>query len=288
LNKSKIYYCTPIKELMELEELINLLNNSEIYDLEHVRYIGMPAFQPVQPGYLYYLYRHHENYYKPEIEGPRTSSSGLIIMSDQSGTHIDALCHQASDLKLIDKIKITPEVETPWGFTQLGAETIKPIITRGILVDVARYYGDPLPEESEITLEMFKGTLERENIEIKPKDVVLVRTGYGKMWNEPSKYEKAAGVSKEVSIWLSDKEIFAVGIDNLSWDVPKVTDSETKSKLPGHLYLIAKKGIHIIENVNLEEISAKRVYKFLFIGLPLKFKGATGSPLRPLAIVPRT
>ena len=275
---------------MNVQELVELFTKRcKIYDLEHIRYIGMPAYHPVQPGLLYFLYRHHESYWKPEEEGPRTSSSGLIIMTDQSGTHIDARCHQGDNLTLPGKegrIKITPDIETPWGFTKLGAEEIPPIIGRGVLVDVAAFKGE-LPEEYEIKLDEFQETLKNEGIEIKEGDIVLVRTGYGKYWeSDPQKFMKAAGVSKEVTLWLGEKNPLAVGSDNLAFDVPKYRDPETKSKLPAHLYLLSRKGIYIIENLNLEELSRDKVYEFLFIGLSLKFKGATGSPLRPIAVVP--
>lgn len=271
---------------MDTNELIELFTKRvKVYDLEHLRYIGMPAYHPVSPALLYFLYRHHENYYKPETDGPRTSSSGLIIMTDQSGTHIDARCHQASDMTLPGGVKVTPDVETPWGFEKLGAEHIPPIIGRGVLIDVASYKEDPLPEEYEIRLDEFTEAMKNEGIEIKENDIVLVRTGYGKYWNDPEKFMKAAGVSKEVSLWLGEKNVLAVGSDNLAWDVPKYRDPETKSKLPGHLYLLARKGIYIIENLNLEELAKDGIYSFLFIGLPLKFKGATGSPLRPIAVI---
>lgn len=268
---------------MKVEEILKLIGSAKVYDLEQPRYPGMPAFDPVKPGLHYFLYRHHENYYIPERDGPRTSASGLIIMSDQSGTHIDALCHQASDLTLADGTRVTPSVETPWGFNKLDASELPIIIRRGVLVDVAAHVSDPLPEEHEITLAEFKDTVEKEGIAFGRNDIVLVRTGYGKYWRDEEKYKKAAGVSAEVSRYLEDK-CFAVGADNLAWDVPNRRDPQTKSPLPGHLYLIARRGIYIIENLFLEELSKDKVYEFLFIGLPLKFKGATGSPLRPIAI----
>jgi|GEM_PF-1677278 hypothetical protein len=92
------------KHYMEFEELMRVLNNSEIYDLEYVVNIRMPAFQPVQLSYLYYLYKHHENYYKPETNELSTNSQWLTIMSNQSCTYIDALCYQTSNMKLIDKM----------------------------------------------------------------------------------------------------------------------------------------------------------------------------------------
>ncbi|MDG6904468.1 MAG: cyclase family protein [Nitrososphaerota archaeon] len=270
---------------MNTKEFLSLLSKSRIYDLEHVRYRGMPAFDPVQPGLDYFLYRHHESYYRPDQDGPRTSASGLIIMSDQSGTHIDALSHQASDLKLYGGVDVTLDTETPWGFKKLGAEEFRPLIARGLLVDVADAVTDPMPEEHDITLTEFKTALNREGITVEKGDIVLVRTGYGKYWfTDLPKYRKAAGVAKETSLWLKEQNVAAVGADNLAFDYPEHRDPETKSLLPAHLHLLARGGIHIIENLNLEEISKDRVYEFAFVALPLKFKGATGSPIRPLAI----
>lgn len=274
---------------MNSKELLNLLTNqSKIYDLEHVRYRGMPAFDPVQPGLDYFLYRHHESYYRPEHDGPRTSASGLIIMTDQSGTHIDALSHQASDLTLYGGVKITPDTETPWGFKKLGAEEFKPLIARGLLVDVASAVSDPMPEEHDITIAEFRRALDNEGLTVEKGDIILIRTGYGKYWlDDLAKYRKASGIAKETSLWLKEHEISAVGADNLAFDYPEHRDPETKSLLPAHLHLLARGGIYIMENLNLEGISKERVYEFVFIALPLKFKGATGSPIRPLAIKPQ-
>ncbi len=271
---------------MSIDELLTILGRCKIYDLEQVRYAGMPAFDPVQPGLLYFLYRHHENYYKPETDGPRTSASGLILMSDQSGTHIDALSHQASDMMLPNGVKVSPEIETPWGFTKHRAEQIAPIFSRGIMVDVAGHAKEPLPEEHQVTLEEFNKATQSCGVTIKKGDVVFVRVGYGRYWNDLDKYKKAAGISKEVSLLLRDQNVFAVGADNLAWDVPGFRDPATRSLLPGHLHLLSRSGIHIIENAYLEELSKDKVSEFLFIGLPLKFKGATGSPLRPIAVRP--
>lgn len=269
---------------MKTEELLEILTKKcRIYDLELLRYEGSPCHVPVSPPHYYFLYRYHEYYYKPEtIAGPRSSSSGLIIMNDHSGTHIDARCHQGSDMMLPGGIKVQ-DVETPRGYTKLGAEEIPPIIKRGVLVDVAAYKG-PLHEKYEIKLNEFQDTLKKEGVEVGKDDVVLVRTGYDIYWNDPHKYEEAAGISEEVSLWLGEKDVFAVGSDNLAWDLPKYDKSKLPS-LPAHLHLLARKGIYIMENLNLQELSKDKVYEFVFVGASIKIKGATGSPIRPLAVV---
>jgi kynurenine formamidase len=71
----------------------------------------------------------------------------------------------------------------------------------------------------------------------------------------------------------------------MTWDVPEERDPETGATLFGHVYLLPQKGIYILENLYLEELAEARAWTFAFVGVPLKFQGATGSPLRPLALV---
>jgi len=112
-----------------------------------------------------------------------------------------------------------------------------------------------------------------------------VRTGYGTIWGDEETYLNAAGVSKSGNLWAADQQVVAVGADNMAWDNMVERDPETKMALFGHAHLLVKHGIHIIENLNLEELAAAKIYEFGFVGIPLKFRGATGSPIRPLALV---
>src|ERR1700677_3049975 len=102
--------------------LADLLHSAKVYDLEQPRFLGMPIHPSHKPGYHYALHRRHRDTYRPEENGPRTGASGMLTMMEHSGTHIDALCHQACGFKLFGDIP-TDSVETPAGFTQLGVET---------------------------------------------------------------------------------------------------------------------------------------------------------------------
>ena len=263
------------------------VNHSKIYDLEHIRYSGMPQYRGQPIGFQYFLNNHHENNYDRRKSGPRTSASGLFVMSDHSGTHVDALAHQAEHLTLFGGLKVGPGIETPLGFAKLGAEEIGPLISRGVLIDLAAHIKDPMPKSKQITLLECKRVLKAEKVALRPKDVVLVRTGYGKFWDDPSRYESAPGVSPGVSSWLGEIGVLAVGSDNVGWDLPGARDPKTGSIFPGHLVLLARKGIYIMEKLNLEELSRDSIFEFLFIGLPLKFRGATGAPMRPIAVSPK-
>jgi kynurenine formamidase len=207
-------------------------------------------------------------------------------MTEHSGTHIDALCHQAEDMKMYGGIEANADVQTSTGFTQLGAETIEPIIRRGVIIDLPLLHGAALPEGHAIGASELEKACVNQGLSITPGSVVLVRTGYGSLWADSARYLKAPGVERDGSEWLAELDVFSVGIDNVAWDLPEATDPVTESTLPGHLVLLVRNGIYIIENLFLEKLSEVRPSEFVFACVPLKFQGGTGCPVRPLALIP--
>ncbi len=252
-----------------------------VYDLEQPRYFGAPIHPSHAPGYVYTLHRRHE-LGTGEV---RTSASGTVYMAEHSGTHIDALCHQAEHLHLYGGREINARVQTAAGFSELGVETIAPMIARGILLDVAGYAGVERLAERIITRDELETVARSQGVSVREGDVVLVRTGNGAIWNNPTEYLRASGMSADASSWLVEQRVKAVGADNMAWDLPGYVDPDLKVALPGHLILLVKSGIYIIENVFLEELARDKHYEFTFVCLPLKFRGATGSPVRPIALV---
>src|SRR5215469_3850109 len=122
--------CVIGRWVSRMEVLMNIPSNARIYDLEQPRYFGAPIYPSHAPGYFYTLHRHHEQ----GMAETRTSASGFMYMTEHSGTHIDALCHQAEDLHLYGGREIDASIQTSFGFTELGAETIAPIVARGVLL----------------------------------------------------------------------------------------------------------------------------------------------------------
>ena len=261
------------------------LSAARVYDLEQPRFAGMPIFPSHKPGYFYALHRRHRDQYRPATEGPRSGAAGVLTMMEHSGTHIDALCHQACDMKLHGDVP-ADTTETPAGFTQLGVETVPPLLGRGVLLDVAGHRGvDRLPARHEISADELSSCAAAQGIEVRRGDVLLVRTGFATLWRDEAAYLDAAGIAKSGSIWAGDHGVRAVGADNMTWDLPGVRDPETGSTLFAHSHLLVKHGIYILENLTLEELARDRCWEFGFVGVPLKFTGATGSPIRPLALV---
>ena len=137
-----------------------------------------------------------------------------------------------------------------------------------------------------ITRDDLLATVVAQGSDVRAGDVVLVRTGFATLWDHPEEYLAAAGVSGAASAWLAAQGVAAVGSDNMAWDVVGAVDPALCCTLPGHLVLLARHGIHIIENLNLEELARDRRYAFAFFCAPVKWTGATGSPVRPVALCP--
>lgn len=266
----------------QLSQLLDLLVTARVYDLEQPRKMHAPTFPAHWPGHIFTLHRRHE----PGLEERRTSASGMIFTAEHSGTHIDALCHQAEDLRMYGGVKVTPEIQTSTGFTELGVDSIPPIVRQGILLDVAATKGGELPPGYRVTNDDLRRASSQQGVSVAPGSVILVRTGYGAYWEDPEHYLKAPGVDRSGSEWLAERNVFAVGIDNVVWDLPGNFDPAVRSTLPGHVILLVRAGIYIIENVYLEALAADGVREFLFVCSPLKFQGGTGSPVRPISIVP--
>jgi kynurenine formamidase len=265
--------------------LIDGIAAARVFDLEQPRFAGMPIHPAHQPGYFYALHRRHRDNYRPEKYGPRSGSSGVLTMMEHSGTHIDALCHQACDLRFHGDVHVD-DVERSDGFTQLGVETIRPLLGRGVLLDVAGWKKAALlPQNYAITAEDLEECARVADVDVRFGDVLLVRTGYAACWNDQATYLNAAGVSKSANLWAADKGVVAVGADNMAWDAMTERDPDTNMTLFGHVHLLVTHGIHILENLNLDALAAAGPREFAFIGIPLKLRGATGSPIRPLALV---
>jgi kynurenine formamidase len=232
------------------------------------------------------------------------SGSNRVLYNDeflaaevgQVGTQFDGLGHIGGEVRYADGSLhrvfyngfTTDEMNAGTGLRQLGIEHIKPIITRGVLVDLPAYKNvRHLAGGYEVTLADVRGALARQNIaesSIQPGDAVLFRYGWAQLWSTPAEYNGATlpGIGVEVARWLVERKVTATGSDTSPTEVSP--NPAPGIVIPVHQELMMKNGIFNIENMTFEELAADRAYEFLFVATPIRFKGATGSPLRPLAI----
>jgi kynurenine formamidase len=251
-------------------------------DLSHPIQKGMPI-HPAHPPFHITLNNRHGDVLR---SCGHSSSNELMVMSTHSSTHIDAICHVSDHGSLFGCYEATEEQRGTDLFKVHGVESIGPIFRRGVLLDVARLRGESaLAPAYEITVEDLEAAEGKAGTTLRKGDVVLVRTGWGQYWSKSQTYlgldsAGAPGPGAAAARWLSARKPFAVGSDTSAFEVM----NHHNITLEVHMILIAQGGIHIIENLSLEGLSEADAGEFGFVALPLRIKGATGSPLRPLAM----
>lgn len=266
---------TPAKVL----EAKGLMTVGTVYQLGRVYESSMPLF-----GTRHFSLR------IPQTYGPlgsnRTMYHDETVSAEigQVGTQFDGLGHiGVGDLFYNGNDR--GEFSKGDGLTKLGVENVGPLVTRGVLVDVAAFKGVArLDGGYEITRADLTGALARQRTEIRSGDVVIVHTGWGSLWNVDNAAfgASAPGVGLEAAQWLVEREVVLVGSD--TWATEVVPNPNPELAFPVHQLLIPRNGIYIFENLLTEELARDRVYEFAFFFAPLKLKGGTGSPANPLAI----
>ncbi len=211
-------------------------------------------------------------------------SMDVITASPHLGTHIDGLAHISCHGRMFGGHELR-DVYGDFGWRVNGMETSRPVVGRGILLDVAAAKGvRHLPDRYEITPEDIEMTLARHHLEVRGGDSVLVRTGwyaahYGT--NPDAYFASQPGVGPDAAVWLYERGMALLGTDTSGTEVIPMPNTERTT----HGVMLVERGVHLIEIMDLEAVAADRVREFLFICLPLRIAGATGSWLRPIAIV---
>jgi kynurenine formamidase len=254
--------------------MLALPEGAKTYDLGQPYYVGMPH-HPVHPPFLFGLVKQHGEYTGP---AGNSSASESLALGGHVGTHIDALCHFSCGGKLYGGEEAAAVQSYTGGLRKHSIDTIAPIFRRGVLLDFAAH--GPLPQDFEITPAHLDSAAQ--GVAIRPGDVVLMRTGWAVYWDDAARFireVRGPGPGLAGARWLSARGVFAAGSDTVAFE--KVPDPS----MPVHVHLLVESGIHIIECLNMEELAAAGVHEFLFVAIPLKIRGATASPIRPVAVV---
>jgi kynurenine formamidase len=216
----------------------------------------------------------------------RRGSNEEIVFSEigQVGTQLDGFTHQTIGPSVYNCVAVD-EIATRTGFTKLGIDKAGMLMTRGVLIDVAGLKGVPmLAEVYEITAQDLQDALAKQKLTIAPGDAILIHTGWGKLWGQDNaRYVKTnPGIGVGAAEWLAKQDPMLVGSDN--WGVEVVPNPDTQLNQPVHQIMLTVNGIHIMENMKLDELAAKTVHEFGFIVQPLKIQGGTGSTIAPVAV----
>lgn len=263
-----------------------------VYDLSVEYFIGMPSWQAAgDPHYRLWLTHtpHGTQIDDPLGVGATTNAhvsytGAAVSMYTHMGTHIDALNHFGLNGAIWNGFRAAEHVGDR-GWRVAGAENLPPIVARGVLIDVAAALGvEMLPNGYRIGREDLVRALARQQVELREGDVVLVRTGRMRLYEDAAAFmHDSPGLGLAAARYLVEEGgAMIIGADNLSLEAfPSELESDY---VPVHTYLLAQQGAPIIELVDLEALARDRVYEFAFLAGSLKLRGADAAPLRPMAI----
>jgi kynurenine formamidase len=271
--------------------ILGRIDGGRVYDLSVEYFSGMPSWSSLgDPVYQYWLTHTPRGTAvdDPAAVGPEQNEAisytgDAFTMYTHTGTHIDTLNHFGLHGEIFNGFSADSHLGDR-GWKKGGAEKLPPIIARGVLLDVAGAKGvEVLPPSYRITADDLRATLRRQAVELRAGDVVLIRTGRMRDFADASRYlPNPPGLSLDGARWLVEaRQVMLIGADNLSLEAFPVEGDD--NWVPVHTYLLAEKGAPIMEVVYLEELARDEVYEFAFVGAALKLRGASGSPMRPLA-----
>ncbi|TDC63415.1 cyclase family protein [Actinomadura sp. GC306] len=254
-----------------------------LIELGHPFFTGMPC-SPNHPGFRMTLIRRHGD--MKRLDGG-SAANEIIVTGGHVGTHIDALSHVSHD-GLLHGGADAAEAQLGGEFTVHGAENLPGLLRRGVLLDVAAVHGvETLPPGYGVTADDLERAAERAGTEPGAGEVALIRTGWARLFGDATAYlgreSGVPGATVEAAEWLAARGVVATGADTTAYE--RIRPGAGHAVLPVHRVLLVEAGIFIIEHLNLEELAEAGLHEFAFLLAPLRIRGGTGSPVRPLAAV---
>jgi len=215
----------------------------------------------------------------------RGSNEELVVAEiGQVGTQFDTFSHQMIGSSMYNCFTLD-ETATRTGFTKLGVEQVGALVTRGVLLDIAMLKRVPmLADTYEITPKDLEDALATQKLTLQRGDAILIHTGWGTLWGKDNaRYQRGSpGIGTAAAEWLARQDPMLVGADNAAVEITPNPDPKLAG--PVHQIMLVVNGIHLLENVRLDELAARRAYEFALIVEPLKIQGGTGSSVAPIAI----
>jgi kynurenine formamidase len=245
--------------------------------------------QVLSPSMPFFGTRRFDVHTKRTLLNPganRRGSNEELVVSELGhvGTQLDGFAHQTHGDLLYNCVPVG-DAATRSGFTKFGIDKVGALMTRGVLIDVAALKGVPmLPDSYEITPQDLQDALRRQQLTLQPGDAVVVHTGWGRLWGQDNaRYVRTCpGLGLDAASWLAAQDPMLVGADN--WPVEVGPNPDSRLSLPVHQLMLVVHGIHLLENMKLDELASKGIHEFAFLVQPLKMQGFTGSTVAPIAI----
>ena len=232
-------------------------------DLSMEVFKGMVVYPGVTPPFISEFYS-HEEYAKitgTDQFGITHCNAGIIVMGDHVGTHMDSWWHANPD--------------APGGTEAIPIEYC---YGDGVVLDLMhKGPGD------EITVADLEAAVSAIDYQIKPLDIVLIRTDASKNRFSQAYLTDHPGMTREGTLWLVEQGVKLIGIDAIGFDPPVKYMFERKKFWEAHRVMREKEYYHIENLINLDQIPVP--YGFTFSAFPVKLRGATAAPIRAVAIL---
>lgn len=206
-----------------------------------------------------------------------------IMLAAHSGTHLDALAHVWYDDQLYNGFSGNT-VRSTTGAQRCGADKLLPMVTRGVLLDLLAVNGGPLGLGEAVTRERLAQAANQVGVELRPGDVVLVRTGWLEVHLADGEgyFAGEPGIDVGAAEWLAEAGVAAVGADNYAIEPLPFPPGAV---FPVHQRLLRDYGVPLLEGLVLAPLGATGAATFLFVAAPLPIVGGTASPIAPLAVL---
>lgn len=263
----------------------------QVIDLAQPIHPTIPS-SPNHPGYKHALLRRHGDAVR--VDGT-SGANDILTLGTHTATHMDALAHISHDGLLHGGVSAA-QAQTGGRFMQHGIHTVEPVVVPGVLLDMPDALGvDRLEGGQRVGVADLEKALGSRAIA--PGSALLVRTGWAQLWDSPADFLShdggVPGPDAEAAAWLASWRPKVVGSDTTAFE--HIPAGEGHAQLPGHRILLVEEGIPILEMLDLEGLAASGAGSgagsaagsagFTVVAAPLRLVGATGSPLRPLALV---
>lgn len=279
------------------DEFVRMVKGARIFDLSFTWNEQSPVLG-LNPPYAFALNRTHAMTHELFGQAPGSQvswASEILYFSGQHGSPtLDAIGHIGRNMKLHGGVDARDATSTPGGIgANLGVEAfpVDLLVSRMVFLDVARQVAngrsDPLPADFEITAKHLEDTMRAQGVEVQRGDSLLIRTGWGPLFGKDNaKYlgQQSPGPGQDAARWIIARGARLAGNDTATFE--KRPAAYGKELFSVHMMLLADRGIYIVENANLEPLSEARAFVAVLITTPLKIQGASGSPLRMIALAP--
>lgn len=274
------------------DKIMSRADASKIFDLSVDNFVGMPSWTAAgDPNYQIWMTHTPggETVWNSMKVDDATNalvgySGDAVSMYTHTGTHVDTLNHFGYRGKIFNNFSAEKNLGSR-GWDVCGAETHPPTIARGILLDIPALLDIAvLPPSYGVGADDLKNCLQKQGTALLPGDVVMVRTGQMQAhWPSVETYmPNPPGLTREGAAFLCEAGAITVGTDTASFE--QLPSTEPGNFLPVHCYMLAEAGVPIMEIVFLDELASEKLYEFAFFGACIRLRGATGAPMRPVAM----